>query len=169
MYTQSYQGIYRANVVLGNLSVVSAANRDNVEGQALFIRALIHFEMVKLFGQPFGFNADNSQLGVPIRLTATPESKDRSTVKQVYDQIIADLKLAEAKMLDDNNGFANKWAAKGLLAKVYFQMNDFPNAYNYANQVISTGKYILDATYATRSLKVYLQKVFSRSFLAGVF
>jgi hypothetical protein len=170
MYTQSYQGIYRANLVLGNLSVVSAANRDNVEGQALFIRALIHFEMVKLFGQPFGFNADNSQLGVPIRLTATPESKDRSTVKQVYDQIITDLKLAEAKMLDDNNGFANKWAAKGLLAKVYFQMNDFPNAYNYANQVISTGKYILDATYATRfSEGLSTESVFQILSSRGVF
>ncbi|SMC68116.1 RagB/SusD family nutrient uptake outer membrane protein [Pedobacter nyackensis] len=150
LYTQSYQGIYRANTVLKYLDKVSPANRDNVEGQALFIRALIHFELVKLFGQPYGFNADNSQFGIPIRLTATAESKVRSTVKQVYDQIIADLKLAETKMLDNNAGFADKWAAKGLLAKVYFQMNDFPNAYNYANQVISTNKYLLDATYETR-------------------
>lgn len=150
MYTQSYQGIYRANIVLKYLDKVSPANRDNVEGQALFIRALIHFELVKLFGQPYGFNAANSQLGIPIRLTATAESKDRSDVKQVYDQIIADLKIAETKMLDNNSGFADKWAAKGLLAKVYFQMNDFPNAYTYANQVIGSNKYTLDPTYATR-------------------
>lgn len=150
MYTQSYQGIYRANTVLKNLDKASAANKDNIEGQALFIRALIHFELVKLFGQPYGFSADNTQWGIPIRLNPTPESKDRSTVKQVYEQVIADLKAAETKMLDNNAGFADKWAAKGLLAKVYFQMNDFQNAYNYANQVISTNKYTLDASYATR-------------------
>nr|WP_121269399.1 RagB/SusD family nutrient uptake outer membrane protein [Pedobacter schmidteae] len=150
MYVDLYQGIYRANIVLKHLDKANPANRDNIEGQALFIRALIHFEVVKLFAQPYGFTADNSHLGIPLRIVASTESKTRSTVKEVYSQVIADLKNAETKLLDVNGGFATKWAAKGLLAKVYFQMNDFPNAYNYANQVIASNKFTLDPTYATR-------------------
>lgn len=150
MYVELYQGIYRANTVLKNLDKASAATRDNIEGQALFIRAIIHFEVVKLFAQPYGFTADNSHLGIPIRTATSTDSRNRSTVKEVYAQIIADLKSAETKMLDDNGGFATKWAAKGLLAKVYFQMNDFPNAYSYANQVIASNKFTFDATYAPR-------------------
>lgn len=150
MYVDLYQGIYRANIVLKHLDKASAANKDNIEGQALFLRALIHFEVVKLFAQPYGFTTDNTHLGIPLRTIASTESKSRSTVKEVYDQIISDLKAAETKMLDQNQGFATKWAAKGLLAKVYFQMNDFQNAYNYANQVIASNKFSLDATYAAR-------------------
>jgi len=149
MYVGMYQGIYRANTVLENLDK-AATMRDNIEGQAKFIRAISHFEIVKLYAQPWGFTADNSHLGIPIRVTTAVTSSERATVKQVYDQIIVDLKDAENKLPDLNNGYPTKWAAKGLLAKVYFQMNDFSNAYSYANQVIESKKFTLDATYANR-------------------
>lgn len=149
MYVGMYQGVYRANLVLENLDKATTS-KDNIEGQAKFVRALVHFEVVKLFAQPWGFTADNSHLGITIRLTTEVGTKNRSTVKQVYDQIIADLKDAENKLPDVNNGLPTKWAAKGLLAKVYFQMNDFQNAYNYANQVIESKKFTLDVTYAPR-------------------
>lgn len=148
MYTDIYQSIFRANTVLENIDKATVM-KDNLEGQARFIRAIGHFEVVQLFAQPFGFTADNSHLGVPIRLSTSIESLPRSTVKQVYDQIVADLKVAEVKLPDDNGGYATKWAAKALLAKVYFQMNDFPNAYIYSNQVVSSNKFMLD-TYASR-------------------
>lgn len=148
MYTDIYQGIYRANTVLENLDKTSAL-RENLDGDARFIRALCHFQVVQLFAQPYGFTTDNSHLGVPIRTSTAINPGTRATVKQVYDQIIADLKIAEVKLPDDNGGYATKWAAKALLAKVYFQMNDFANAYNYANQVITSNKFVLD-TYAAR-------------------
>lgn len=149
MYVGMYQGIYRANLVLQNLDKATTM-KDNIEGQAKFIRAISHFEIVKLYAQPWGFTADNSHLGIPLRVSTKVVSLDRATVKQVYDQIIADLKDAETKLPDENSGYPTKWAAKGLLAKVYFQMNDFSNAYNYANQVIESKKFTLDATYAAR-------------------
>ncbi|WP_113637519.1 RagB/SusD family nutrient uptake outer membrane protein [Nubsella zeaxanthinifaciens] len=148
MYKDIYQAIYRANIVLENLGVTSSL-RDNLEGQALFVRALGHFEAVKLWAQPYGYSSDNSHLGVPLRTAASIVTQQRATVKQVYDQIIADLKIAEVRLPDENNGYATKWAAKALLAKVYFQMNDFANAYLYANQVIASNKFTLD-TYASR-------------------
>lgn len=148
MYTDMYQAIFRANTVLENLDKATSI-KDNLEGQAKFIRALTHFQVVQLFAQPFGFTTDNSHLGVPIRVTTSIDPGVRSTVKQVYDQIIADLKVAEVKLPDENGGYATKWAAKALLAKVYFQMNDYQNAYLYSNQVITSNKFMLD-TYASR-------------------
>ncbi|TKC08254.1 RagB/SusD family nutrient uptake outer membrane protein [Pedobacter polaris] len=148
MYTDMYQTIFRANTVLENLDKATTM-RDNLEGQAKFIRALTHFQVVQLFAQPYGFSTDNSHLGVPIRTSTSIDQGVRATVKQVYDQIIADLKIAEVKLPDDNGGYATKWAAKALLAKVYFQMNDFANAYIYSNQVIASNKFVLD-TYASR-------------------
>ncbi|RZK60008.1 MAG: RagB/SusD family nutrient uptake outer membrane protein [Pedobacter sp.] len=148
MYTDMYQTIFRANTVLENLDKAVSV-KDNLEGQAKFIRALTHFQVVQLFAQPYGFTADNSHLGVPIRTSTAIDAGVRATVKQVYDQIIADLKVAEVKLPDDNGGYATKWAAKALLAKVYFQMNDFANAYLYSNQVITSNKFVLD-TYASR-------------------
>lgn len=160
MYTDMYQAIFRANTVIENLDKATTM-RDNLEGQAKFIRALTHFQVVQLFAQPYGFSADNSHLGIPIRLTATINPGTRATVKQVYDQIIADLKVAEVKLPDENGGYATKWAAKALLAKVYFQMNDFPNAYLYSNQVITSNKFTLD-TYASRfSLTVSKESIFT--------
>ncbi|MFD0941897.1 RagB/SusD family nutrient uptake outer membrane protein [Pedobacter boryungensis] len=148
MYTDMYQAIFRANTVLENLDKASSM-KDNLEGQAKFVRALTHFQLVQLFAQPYGFSTDNTHLGVPIRTSTTINPGVRATVKQVYDQIIADLKVAEVKLPDDNGGYATKWAAKALLAKVYFQMNDFTNAYVYSNQVIASNKFSLD-TYASR-------------------
>ena len=148
MYTDMYQSIFRANTVLENLDKATLM-RDNIEGQAKFIRAISHFQLVQLYAQPYGFTADNSHLGVPIRTSTAIDAGIRVPVKQVYDQIIADLKVAEVKLPDDNGGYATKWAAKALLAKVYFQMNDFANAYLYSNQVIMSNKFILD-TYASR-------------------
>jgi tetratricopeptide (TPR) repeat protein len=149
LYLNTYQSIFRANTILENLDKATSS-KDNIEGQARFIRALSHFEMVQLFAQPYGFSPDNSQLGVPLRLAADITVGTRASVQQVYGQILADLKIAEVKLPDDNGGYATKWAAKGLLAKVYFQMNDYTNAYAYADQVIRSNKFSLDASYDQR-------------------
>lgn len=148
-YTDIYQANYRANTVLENLGV-AASKKDDLEGQARFVRAFAHFISVRLFAQPYGFTPDNGHSGVPIRLSTEITPATRATVKQVYDQVIVDLKIAETKLPDENGGYPTKWAAKALLARVYFSMNDFTNAYNYANQVITSNKFIFRSDYTKR-------------------
>lgn len=160
-YQDIYQANYRANTVLENLSVATT-KKDNLEGQARFIRGLAHFVTVRLFAQPYGFTPNNDHLGVPLRLSTEITPGVRATVKQVYDQIIADLKIAETKLPDDNGGYATKWAAKALLARVYFSMNDFTNAYAYSDQVIRSGKFIFETDYTKRfSLGLSTEAIFS--------
>ncbi|TDH25136.1 RagB/SusD family nutrient uptake outer membrane protein [Segetibacter sp. 3557_3] len=152
-YNRAYQVITRANVILENLSIASSA-RPVLEGQAKFFRGIMHFEMVRMFAQPYGFTPDNSHPGVPIRTGVSLNSQERATVKEVYDIVIADLKSADSLLPTEPAGgkfyTPTKWAAKAYLAKVYFQMNSFPDAFSYADQVIKSNKFQLDTSYNHR-------------------
>jgi tetratricopeptide (TPR) repeat protein len=153
LYKKGYAIVNRSNVALRKLDLATS-QRNYVEGQAKFFRGLAHFELVRLFGQPWGYNAENSQLGIPLRTETGSASLMRATVKQVYDQVLADLKAADtllpANAPDGKYFTPTKWAAKAYLAKVYFQMNDFANAYKYADEVISSNRFTLDATHNNR-------------------
>jgi tetratricopeptide (TPR) repeat protein len=153
MYLKAYKVIDRSNVALENLAVASS-QKSFIEGQAKFFRGMCHFELVRLFAQPWGYSTDNSHPGIPLRTASSAQPLNRATVKQVYDQIIADLKSADTLLPPDPAGAkfytATKWAAKAYLAKVYFQMNDFANAYKYADEVIKSNKFLLDDTYDKR-------------------
>lgn len=155
-YRKGYRIIVDANIVLKKLSLAST-EKNRLEGEARFFRGLAHFELVRLFAQPWGFTNDNSHLGIPLRTEYNLESLNRSTVKEVYDLIISDLSSAETLLPDAPAGgkyyTATKWAAKAYLAKVYFQQNDFAKAYQYANEVIASNKFTLDASFSNRFSK----------------
>lgn len=149
-YLRIYQNVYRANKVLEKIDLASA-NRNKIEGEARFIRGLMHFEAVRMWAQPWGFTAENSHLGVPIRTAANIEVIGRSTVKEVYDFVIADLRAADSLLPDATVlGYPSKWTAKSVLAKVYFQQNNFAQAFNYSNQVINSNKFSLDDVHTKR-------------------
>lgn len=148
-YTKPYTVIQRANNTLENISLVTSSdvNKNNVEGQAKFMRAFSYFEMIKLFAQPWGFSADNSHLGLVIKKNSALETAlKRSTVKEVYDFILEDLKSAESLLPASNGNYPSSLATKALLARIYFQMNKFDSAYKYADQVISSGQFPFDNT-----------------------
>ncbi len=149
LYSEPYIAIYRANNVLENLDLIeNSTERDKIEGEARFVRALAHFETVRLFAQPYGYTPDNSHLGIPIKTRTKPEGSIRETVGTVYQFLIDELKDVEVLLpsetdpeYDPYGAYPTKWAAKALLARVYFQMNDFENAYTYANDIIVNGPF----------------------------
>lgn len=153
VYQQGYLVIHSSNLVLSHLNV-GGSDSSFFKGEAYFFRAVSYFDLVRLFAQPYGYTADNSHLGIPLRLTTDLAPTQRATVKQNYDAIIADLQAADALLpstsRDGNNYTISKWAAEAYLAKVYFQMNDFVNAYKYADQVINSNKFQLDSNYSDR-------------------
>lgn len=135
-----YVIIQRCNVALENINLVtsSAAQKNNYLGQASFLKGMAYFDLVKMFAQPFGFTTNNTHPGVVIKNTSFYDAGlARSSVNDVYNTIISELKKADSLLPASNGVYANRWAAKAMLARVYFQMNDFTNAYNYANDVIS--------------------------------
>jgi starch-binding outer membrane protein, SusD/RagB family len=152
-YKKGYNIINKANVALENLNLASS-KRNYIEGEAKFFRALGHFELVRLFAHPYGYVSGNTQPGIPLRVNTGIESQNRASVKEVYDQVLNDLLAADSLLpADPENGkyyTLTRWAAKGYLAKVYFQMNDFANAFTYADQVIKSGRFQLDDSYDKR-------------------
>lgn len=157
VYGRGHYLLERFDLVNG----LSEADRKRMTAEIRFLRGVAMFEIVRIFAQPFGYTADNSHQGIPIHLRYATEPVDPSTVAQVYQQIISDLQAAEADLPESNGNYATTWAAKGYLAKVYFQMNDFQNAYNKANEVINSGRFPFDPVLENRfSLQGTTEAVF---------
>ncbi len=123
-----------------------------MEGEALFIRGAMHFELVRLYALPWGATANNDQRGVVIRTKATTteeeafEKTPRSTVAQVYQQVISDLTQAVTKLPSDNGTRVDKFTAQAFLARVYLQQSDYAKARDAANAVIQSNKYSMNAS-----------------------
>lgn len=160
-WENGYYSIKRANYVLyllenAGVTDLIEADMDRMTGESLFMRAIAHFELVRYYALPYEENKENTQPGIPLRLTSindietTAQTVPRASVQAVYDTIVADLNLASSLLSEDNGGYANSWAAKAYLAKVYFQMNDFENAFSYADDVIEKGGFTLETNVQDR-------------------
>ena len=143
-WASSYSTINRINNVLSAVSKVtsSTARKNSVEGQALFLRGSIYFELVKLFAKPVGDGDYATNPGVPLILTPTgnvteADYKARATVKAVYDQAIADLVKAESLLPSSNGIYATKWAAAAQLSRVHLVLKNYTEAGAAANRVIA--------------------------------
>jgi tetratricopeptide (TPR) repeat protein len=146
-YSQPYFTIYRVNVMDLYYDQVTflAGEKERLQGEAAFLRALCHFETVKLWAQPAGFTADNSHLGIIERVRAKNEVVLRTSVASNYALIISDLQKAISLLPESNGVYANKNAAKALLAKVYFTKGDYAAALPLLGEVISAGYTLSDS------------------------
>jgi starch-binding outer membrane protein, SusD/RagB family len=160
IWRELYQGISIANRIINADFTPTAEAQvefDNIIGQALAMRAIGHFDLVRIFGQHYTFTADASHLGVPIVLDFDIESRpERNTVAQVYDQVISDLTAAIGLMTIDgpNAGYLSKEGAQAYLSRVYLYKEDWDMAESLATAVINSGKYSLvsNADYPTQFL-----------------
>ncbi len=151
-----YKGSSRANYLLDRLDKVpglSADAKKRMTAEAKFVRAICYFELVRLFGQPYGYTPDNSHLGIVARTSYAIDPLPRATVKEVYDLVISDLQSAAADLPARNGVYATTWSAKGYLSKVYFQQNRFKEAHDLADDVIKNGGFQLDTSVMARFRK----------------
>jgi hypothetical protein len=144
-WSETYDVINRVNNVLSAIQIVEEDSRDQVEGEALFIRGALYFELVRLFGKAYNDGDPNANPGVPLVLTPTRSVTDadfvsRATVAAVYTQIISDLTNAETKLEDAEGGStrATKQAASAMLSRVYLMQGNYAAARDAANRVIES-------------------------------
>lgn len=155
-WLEAYDAINNANNIITAIGIVNAADQDRVKGEALFLRASMYFELVKLFAKPYSAGNVATNKGLPLVLTPTKIIDQssyvaRSSVQDTYTQIIADLTTAEALLPAFNNEYANKAVAAGMLSRVYLQMEKYPEARDAANRAINIAVgegYDLTPTYA---------------------
>jgi starch-binding outer membrane protein, SusD/RagB family len=152
----AYETINMANNVLSALDVVVEEDRNRVEGEALFIRGLAYFELVKFFAKPYleGNPAENA--GVPIVITPSRGldarvKAPRESVAAVYARVIEDLERASALLeFNANNATrATKASVFGILSRVYLQKGDFAKARDAAHAVIASNKFALNSAFET--------------------
>ena len=147
LYTDFYYAIYRANVVVESFDLVEGlddATKLRLEAESRFVRAVCHWYLVKMWAYPYGYTADNSHLGVPLRTDAVAPPSPRATVAEVYEQIIVDLEFAKANLPNDNGPYASSMAASGFLAHIHFLRQDWSASQAEAERIINSGLYQLD-------------------------
>jgi hypothetical protein len=154
-WTLLYKGIDRANRLLENLHkpTMNETKRNNIKGQALFLRSYYYFLLVTRFGD------------VPLLLKSaadgSPESVQipKSATKDVYDQILLDMEqsadLVAAITAVESAGRVSKSAVWGIMARVCLYMagkpiNDntkYQEAIKWANKVIGLNYHELNSSY----------------------
>ncbi|WP_183580202.1 RagB/SusD family nutrient uptake outer membrane protein [Mucilaginibacter sp. X5P1] len=143
-WVQGYHIIAAANKIIAVIPDNSNSTLLQLKGENLYLRAMVEFNLVRMFGRPFT-QGNGSNPGIPlISETTTNITPARSTVAQVYTSIIADLvKAASLMTTAKTNIYASKEVAEALLSRVYLYMNDNTDAITYANLVINSGRYTL--------------------------
>ena len=147
--------------VIGNCNIIieiiqglgneSTREQTIMMGENYYLRALSYFLLVNEFAQPYSNNPTQNP-GLPLKLTSDPNDlpQSRSTVAEVYDQVVLDLKDAITYLTlqqgetPKSNIYATKEAAEALLARVYLYMENWDGAWEMANKVITSGRFELE-------------------------
>lgn len=141
IWQMNYKTITVANIAIERIPKIAmnTALRDRLVGEAKFLRGLMYFNLVRMFGEIplLVTEQDNANL------TPTKASEDA-----IYQQILADLTdaaniLPPSYPAGNGRGRATEGAANALLAKVYLTRADWPNASLYAKKVIDSEQYEL--------------------------
>lgn len=164
MWRDCYNAISRANYVIdaidNNLRVqidpTYNKNKNRIRGEALFIRALVHFELMRFWSMPYNISdmAENrkEQSGIVLRLKPIKKLTDdfkqkRANIEECYNQIISDLQAAENALassgIEKSTQYASADAARALLSRVYFYAGKYSNCVDYSNKLINSGNYNL--------------------------
>jgi hypothetical protein len=159
-WIDAYRAINVANNVIASLGKVSdAGRRADLEAEARFIRGILHFELVRIYAQPWDPASANSGPGVPIAAkgvaseAAASEKVARNSIADVYQQVEEDLLAAEAGLPDSRSGSSRfrgtTYTAKAFLSRMYLQQSRYAQALAKADEVIGSGNYALNASIAS--------------------
>jgi hypothetical protein len=165
-WSLGYAAINQVNVFLSSLDASAdklnaapfptgyAATATNYRAEARLLRALCYYSLLQLYARPYVDGA-GSRPGLPLRLTAETQLGNndlaRSTVAQVYDQILLDLNYAEQNLplsyTASQNGVststlnttrAHRNTAIALKTRVYLTMGRYDDVIREANKIVST-------------------------------
>lgn len=147
-----YQAVFYANVVLEGLAKsdsASSADGQYLKGWALFARAFAFYELTRNFCKPYDANSADQDLGIPLRLSSAIDYlKPRSTLRQSFNQIFADLNesliLLPAERPATNLNRPSKIAAYALLARIYLDRRDYSKAEENADKALGLYSTLID-------------------------
>jgi hypothetical protein len=153
LWLQAYQVINACNVFIDGmnskgLAVVGNTVGNAYLGEARLLRAMSYYSLLQFYARPYS-DGNGSKAGVPLRLTgilgAGLSNLERSSVADVYTQILADLDFAEANLPLSNNAAAANAAnvnrahrntAISFKTRVYLSMQKYDKVIEEANKIV---------------------------------
>ncbi len=174
LWGAAYSAINNCNVFIdgmnaGGTTVVGSALGANYIGEAKLVRAVCYYSLLQYYAKPFAANA-GSGLGVPLRLTAIKgtgfSNLARSTVAQVYTQILQDLNDAEAALpltyttAYNNTTRAHRNTAIALKTRVYLSMQNYASVITEANKIVSATAPFTASSGVAHALQANISNVF---------
>lgn len=155
-YIDAYNLLYRCNNIIENVQRVADADsskKNRMLADAYAIKAIVHFDLARVFAQAPGFSAGATHTGVILRKVNTPVIEPRgnpSSVKEVYDELIADAAKAiqyYRNSVDIYDGDTKFWlgenAIKALLSRVHLYNRQWQQTVTYSTELISSNLYPL--------------------------
>lgn len=145
-YGQFYSKIMGCNAVLDDIDDAYGAqnDKDRVKAEALAVRAFLYWTLVNIYGEPYNYNKDG--LGVPLKTNAnlSTDGIARSTVGEVYDNLIVPDLQEAAKLMDPldiltSNYRINQPTIHILLSRVYLFMERYQDCIDEANKALKQG------------------------------
>jgi starch-binding outer membrane protein, SusD/RagB family len=174
------------NILIQMESKKQIFHRDNfnrVKGEAIALRALFHFDLLRMFGQPP--LTGSAIKAIPYVTQFTIKSTPFVTVQAGLDSCIVDLLAAKGllastdtsallKAVDDpfisyTQNHLNYWAVQALLARVYLYKGDHENADIYSKAVIGSNKFPLISSNVAAALNPIRDRTFSQELLFSVY
>jgi starch-binding outer membrane protein, SusD/RagB family len=142
-----YSAINSANHIISKVQsvddpVFSQQEKDRIQGEAHFIRALAYFDLARAWG------------GVPLVLDYTRSPDDdlgngRSSLEDTYAQVLSDLEAAESLLPGEvNRNRATRHSAEALRARLHLYLEQWEDAEEYAARVIDNPAYELVQPYS---------------------
>ncbi len=163
IWTNSYNGIANVNNLIAHIDdkpqLFSADNHDVIKGEALALRAFLHFDLLRCFGVSFAVNPD--QPSIPYSTALSYRVFPQLKVSEVAQAVLNDLLAAETLLKGADpivtgrtitesidNGYLinrqlhlNYYAVKAVEARVYMWMGKYDEALAAANEVINSGQF----------------------------
>lgn len=151
LWSRAYIAINNANLFLdgmtaGGLEVVGEQLGTEYMAEARFVRALSYYCLLQLYARPY-WDGNGGAPGLPIRLVGNDGAADyslvRSSVGEVYSQIIEDLTFAENNLPESyassllNTTRAHKNTAIALKTRAYLSMGDYSSVVEEGNKIVS--------------------------------
>ena len=157
VWSGMYNAIANVNILLQGIdefgSILSEEEEKIYRGEALALRAFLHFDLLRVFGRSYVTGADSD--AIPYVKTISNNVTPMSTVSEAIDLVIADLNEASellaadpiatgqptTELLGSRDFHFNYYAVRALLARAYLFKNDKANALSCAREVIKSNKF----------------------------
>ncbi|KQN34339.1 hypothetical protein ASE92_12070 [Pedobacter sp. Leaf41] len=173
LWGAAYAAINRANLVIegvnANAALITPALSKQYIAEAKFLRALCYYSLLQLYAKPY-ITDNGASLGLPLRLKAekdlTGNDLKRSTVAEVYTQILKDLNEAEPDLaLTLAATRASRNTAIALKTRVYLSMGNLASVVTEANKIVSATAPFSATTGVANKLETSIATVFGGSYV----